>query len=277
MGIIREIPPTAGFALPAGQWAALPPMAQLLADGPWRRRIADYRAFLDELLHERYAEARRLVRSVDAHHPVSFRMQLAGDPTFQSENLLPYDFWGLAGAVDLWEPEAYGRLGDWERVKAGEFTAAYARLCAPGQPLVWAEMGCSVWDSSAGGPAPAKLEFAAQFYRDFYRVLRESGADGIFFWWYPGGLRVNEQSDFGILNPDGTDRAVTRVIREEGARFLAAPKPPAPTRCWRVDRDRDARGLFGIYEAVKGDYWRARAAGENVGLTWQRVPGAKPE
>ncbi len=267
----------AGFVLPAGQLAAIPPMAQFLADGPWRRRIADYRAFLDELLHERYAEARRLVRSVDPHHPVSFRMQLAGDPTFQSENLLPYDFWGLAGAVDLWEPEAYGRIGDWDRVKAGEFTAAYARLCDPGKPLVWAEMGCSVWDLSTGGPASAKLEFAAQFYRDFYRVLRESGADGIFFWWYPGGFRVNEQSDFGILNPDGTDRAVTRVIREEGARFLAAPKPPAPTRSWRVDRDRDARGLFGIYEAVKGDYWRARAAGENVGLTWQSVPGAKPE
>ena len=204
-------------------------------------------------------------------------MQLAGDPTYQSESLLPYDFWGLAQAVDIWEPEAYGRIGDWERVKPGEFTAAYARLCDPGKPLVWAEMGCSVWDLSAGGPAPAKLEFAAQFYRDFYRLLRESGADGIFFWWYPGGLRVNEQSDFGILNPDGTDRAVTRVIRDEGARFLAAAKPRVSTRSLRVARDRDARGLFGIYEAVKEDYWRAREAGENVGLTWQTVPGAKPE
>jgi hypothetical protein len=32
-------------------------------------------------------------------------MQHAGDPTLNWEALLPYDFPGLAGAVDIWEPE----------------------------------------------------------------------------------------------------------------------------------------------------------------------------
>ncbi|MBU6402032.1 MAG: hypothetical protein KGS61_17075, partial [Verrucomicrobia bacterium] len=251
---------------------AVPPMSELTHDGPWRKLVADYRAFLDQLLGGKYAAARRLVQSIDPHHAVSFRMQLAGDPTFNAESLLPYDFYGLAHAVDLWEPEAYGRIGDWDKVKAGEFTAAYARLCDPAKPLVWAEMGYNVWDLSRMQPDPRKLEFGQQFYRDFYRMLRESGADGVFFWWYPGGFRVNEQSDFGIINPDGTDRTITSVIRAEGPRFLAAPKPPAPNDRIAIDRDADARGLFGAYQQIERQYWQARAAGKIPGLAWAPKP-----
>lgn len=251
----------------------VPSMRLLTRDGPHRKLVADYRLFLDELVGARYAEARRLVKSIDPHHPVSFRMQHAGDPTLNWERLLPYDFPGLADAVDIWEPEAYGRIGDWDRVKAGHFTAAYARLCDPAKPIVWAEMGYNVWDPSRMAPHPDKLAFAAWFYADFYRMLIESGADGVFFWWYPGGYRLNERSDFGILNPDGTDRALTRVIRREGPRFLAAAKPPAPDYWIEVDRDADARGLFGVYEAVQAEYWRAIGQGKSPGLRWKCKPG----
>ncbi|MHB8524066.1 MAG: hypothetical protein ACYDH9_25365 [Limisphaerales bacterium] len=253
----------------------VPPMSQLTRDGPWRRLVTDYRAFLDDFLREKYAGARQLVKSIDPNHAVSFRMQLAGDPTFDDEHLLPYDFYGLADAVDVWEPEAYGRIGDWSRVKPGEFTAAYARLCDPKKPLVWAEMGYNVWDLSRIAMHPDKVEFAGRFYRDFYRMLRESGADGVFFWLYPGGFRVNEQSDFGIINPDGTDRAITRVIREEGPRFLDAPKPPAPNFLIKIDRTGDARGLFGIYEKAEREYWQAIADGKTPGLVWEARSGVE--
>ncbi|MHB1306362.1 MAG: hypothetical protein ACYDC1_14950 [Limisphaerales bacterium] len=251
----------------------IPSMAQLLTDGPHRRLVADYRQFLDELVGARYAEARRLVKSIDAHHPVSFRMQHAGDPTLSDPGLLAYDFWGLREAVDLWEPEAYGRVGDWARVRPGHFTAAYARLCDPAKPVVWAEMGHSVWDLNTMAPDPDKLEFAARFYTDFYRMLRESGADGVFFWWYPGGFRLFENSDYGILNPDGTDRSVTRVIRQQGAAFMGAPKSPAPDTWLPVDRDADARGLSGLYEAVQDAYWKIVEDGRTPGLRWIKPPG----
>jgi hypothetical protein len=250
-------------------------MTQLTQDGPWRKLVADYRAFLDDLLREKYSEARRLVGSIDPNHPVSFRMQHAGDPTLNWEQMLPYDMSGLAEAVDIWEPEAYGRIGDWEQVKPGHFTAAYARLCDPGKPLIWAEMGYNTWDLNLMAPHPQKLDFAARFYADFYRLLRDSGADGVFYWWYPGGFRLNENSDFGIINPDGTARPVTRVIRAEGPAFLAAPKPPPPSHWIAVDRDRDARGLFGVYEAVKAQYWQAIERGQTVGLKWERKPGSR--
>jgi hypothetical protein len=251
----------------------VPAAEHLVKDGPWRRMAIDYRRFLDELLETNYAAARRLVRGIDPQHPVSFRMQFAGDPTHTSAGLLPYDFYGLRHAVDIWEPEAYGRIGDWENVKPGRFTADYARLCDPSKPVLWAEMGNHVWDMHTQAPSPDKLAFTAQYYRDFYRMLTGSGADGIMFWWYAGGFRLYENSDYGIINPDGTDREISRVIRTEGARFLQAPKPPVPD-CWiTVDRDRDARGLNGIYEAVKTEYWQAIAEGKNPGLRWAKEPG----
>lgn len=260
---------------PAGRTlAGVPEPNHLFQDGPWRRMTADYRLFLDELLAGKYGSARELARSSGIWQPVSFRMQMSGDPTHTGTGLLPYDFWGLSGAVDLWEPEAYGRIGGWEEVKPGHFTAAYARLCDPSKPVVWAEMGYSVWEMATMAPSPEKLSFGARYYRDFYRMLRESGADGVFFWWYPGGFRLNENSDFGILNPDGTDREITRVIREEGSRFLEAAKPSGPTHWIEVDRDRDARGLNGIYEAVKSDYWKAVEQGKQPRLKWARKPGS---
>jgi hypothetical protein len=251
-----------------------PPMKWFTQDGPWRKLVADYRLFLDDLLREKYSEARRLVKAIDPNHAVSFRMQHAGDPTFNWDAFLPYDFHGLASAVDICEPEAYGRIGDWEKVKPGRFTADYARLCDATKPVLWAEMGCSVWDNLHMAPAREKLEFQARYFRDFYRMMTESGADGIFFWWYPGGYRLNEQSDFGIINPDGTDRPVTKIIREQGATFLKARRSKWKPDYWiTVDRDRDARGLFGIYDAVKDEYWKAIADGKTPGLKWAHRPG----
>ena len=252
---------------------SVPSMQQLTRDGDWRKLVADYRLFLDDLLREKYSAARQLVKSIDPHHSVSFRMSNAGDPLYNWDAALPYDFYGFAEAVDVWEPEAYGRIGDWERVRAGDFTAAYARLCDAGKPLIWAEMGYNAWDMNRMAPDPEKLAFEGRYYADFYRMMIESGAEGIFFWWYPGGFRLGENSDFGIINPDGTDRPVTKVIRSEGLRFLKAREPAEPDYWIAVDRDRDARGLFGIYEAAKLEFWKAMDEGHRPGLKWEPKPG----
>jgi hypothetical protein len=254
---------------------SVPPLRELASDGAWRILVADYRVFLDDELARRYGAARQLVRSIDPHHAVSFRMSEAGDPNLNSDQRLPFDFYGLARAVDIWEPEAYGRIGDWNRVREGRFEVDYARLCDPAKPLIWAEMGDTVWDQRRGQASPEKLQFVAAFYHDFYRMMEEAGCNGIFFWWYPGGFRANERSDFGIINPDGTDRPVTRVIRAEGPAFLKARKPPRSNYVIAINRDADARGLFGIYQAVKNDYWQAIADGKTPALKWAVEPGKK--
>ena len=235
-------------------------------DGDWRRMTAAYRRFLDFLLHKKYGEARRLVHSIDPNHPVSFRMSECGNPNYRWGGRITYDFAGLASAVDIFEPEAYGRIGDWEKVKPGWFTFEYARWANPGLPMFWAEMGVSVRDPGGWDPSEERLDFQAQYFRDFYRMLIGSGADGVFFWWYPGGYRVGENSDYGIINPDGTDRPVSRVIRDHAAAFLGAPVARPVDHWIEFDRDAHPDGLAGIYEAAKEEFWDAMERGKTPGI-----------
>jgi len=272
-GSIENAEKVWGVPAPRENNAIAVPLAEhLITDDPWRKMIFDYREFLDELLDKKYGDARRRIREIDPNHAVSFRMNIAADPTARMDAMLAYDLWGLRKAVDIFAPEAYGRIGDWEWVKPGLFSAAYARLCDPEKPFIWAEAGFTVWDQIAREPSPGKMEVEAHFYHDLYRMLRESGSDGIFFWWYPGGYRVNEHSDFGIINPDGTDRPVTTVIREEGKKFLSATKPTGAEVVIEISRNEDARGLFGIYEKVREQYWRNVDAGNTVKLKWKEEP-----
>ncbi|UCD29527.1 MAG: hypothetical protein JSV03_03335, partial [Planctomycetota bacterium] len=241
---------------------------QLFEDGEWRVMVAAYRRFLDTLLYQKYSAARRLVRSVDPHHLVSYRMSDAGDPTNnEDKGFVPYDFPYLAAAVDFLAPEAYGRLGDWERVKPGWFEYEYARWAAPDKPMIWSEAGISAWDSCYQQSLEGWLLYQAEFYKHMYRMIINSGADGVFFWWYPGGYRYNEQSDYGIINPDASDRPVTKVIREYGPKLIEGPSA-LPVDHWiEFDRDAQADGLPGAYDKVKDEFWKMIDAG--------RVPGLK--
>ncbi len=197
--------------------------------GPWDAMALDYGDFLNDLLERHYSHARDLVRGIDPNHAVSFRMQHAGDPTYWGPTWIPYDFRGVARGVDILEPEAYGRIGDWEQVKGGIFTVDYGRAVAPELPVFWAEAGYTSWNMSTMDNPPKNLEVVASFYRHFHRMLIESHSNGIAFWWFPGGFRANENSDFGILNPDGTDRPVTKVIREMGPQVVNLGAHPSPT------------------------------------------------
>jgi hypothetical protein len=256
-----------GFAVPRAERVVTNPVSeQIDTDGPWRRMVAAYRRFADTLLYEKHGRARALVRSIDPHHLVSFRMSEAGNPTFRWDGRMPYDFPGLAGAVDILEPEAYGRIGDWESIKPGRFTFEYARWAAPHLPMIWAEMGVSAWNRSLAATTDETLSFQARYYADFYRMMIESGADGVFFWWYPGGFRYWENSDYGIINPDGTDRPVTRVIREHAERFLTGPDAGTIDTWIEIDRDKHPDGLAGIYDGAEAAFWTAIEAGRTPGL-----------
>jgi len=242
-----------------------PTDAQCGADGEWRKQVADYRRFIDELVDTHYSEARRLVRSVDSNHLVSFRMTVAGDPTYNQASNMPYDFRSLIKGVDIFEPEGYGRIGDWQRVRPGLFTVAYARAVDPTKPVMWAEFGMSAWDGEAMQPSPKGLETAGKFYDDFLKMVVQSGANGAVCWWYPGGFRVGENSDFGIINCDGTDRPAAKVIRKYARRMTRPRDIPKPKEWIEYDPDHPA-GIEGIYKQVERKFWQAVDAGKLPGL-----------
>ncbi|MFB3785304.1 MAG: beta-galactosidase [bacterium] len=243
-----------------------PTPEQLGEDGPHRRMVADYRRFVDDLIHEKYLAAAEQIRALDPHHLVSFRMTVTGDPTFKGDLQMPYDFKGVARPMDFLAPEGYGRIGDWERVKPGIFTVAYARYCASDKPVLWAEAGVHVWNHQTMRVDPELLDYQGRFYEDFYHMVSASYSNGVVWWWYPGGYRANEQSDYGIINPDGTDRPATKAIRRNAARVLAERTIPRPDVWIEIDRDADARGLYGVYDRVKDAFWRAFDSGRFPGL-----------
>ena len=256
-----------GFAVPRGEDGKVtnPPDAHIVANGEWRVMVAAYRRFLDFLVYKKYSEARRVIKSVDPNHMVSFRMAEAGNPTVIWGGIA-YDFPYLAAAVDILQPEAYGRIGDWERVKPGWFEFAYAKWAAPEMPMLWAEMGVSTWDLGRMSDTAEKLEYQSMYHKAWYRMLNGSGASGVYFWWYPGGFRTGENSNYGIINPDGTDKPVTPVIRANARGYLNAPSAKKPDYWIEIDRDAHPEGLGGVYAKVKDDFWAAIDKGLTPGL-----------
>ncbi|MCL4217564.1 MAG: hypothetical protein KJ052_11265, partial [Candidatus Hydrogenedentes bacterium] len=157
-------------------------------------------------------------------------------------------------------------IGDWEKVKPGWFQFEYARWVAPDLPMMWAEAGVSAWSRSEMRSTEKALQFEADYYTDLYRMFIGSGADGIFFWWYPGGYRTNEHSDYGVINPDGSDRPVTKVIRKHADALINGPDA-APVDHWiTIDRDAHPDGVTGIYDKAKDEFWAAIDAGKTPGL-----------
>jgi hypothetical protein len=229
---------------------------ELIRDGSWTKYVVDYRAFVDSLVGERYAAARKLVRGVDPNHLVSFRMTETSNPTFNWDANLPYDFRGLSKAVDFFAPEGYGRMGEWEHTKAGWFQVAYAHAINPSLPVIWKEAGKTAWQPGLDESPPERLREQASVISTFYRMMIASGSNGIYWWWYPGGFRSGEDSDYGIINPDGTDRLATKVIRANAAPFLKAPAPRPTNTVVTISLKRHATGLFGAYEDVKDLFWR---------------------
>lgn len=234
---------------------------QVSADGPHRQLVLDYRRFLKELCAEQYGRARDLVRSVDPHHLVSYRMSGAGDPT-ANPAWMTYDFAGLAKAVDFLAPEGYGRIGPWSKVRDGWFTTAYGRAVAPGLPLIWAEFGQSIWSQALNGPEPRRLAETTQYYDDFFKMVELSGGAGTICWWYPGGYRVNERSDFGIINADGSWRPITQVIHDWAPRLLGRTARPVPNATLRIAPEKRIDGLWGLYQDHQAEFWKLVEAGQ---------------
>jgi hypothetical protein len=189
-------------------------------------------------------------------------MGYAGNPVEQPN--FPYDFRAFK-SLDLVEPESYG--GAYAgNPNQGSFAAAYARYAAPGRPVFWAELGVSIWDGSNFTGTPPKTAEQVSFYERMYDMMLKSHASGSAGWFWPGGYRFDEKSDYGVINPDGSWRPVSEVIKKYSTSMTAPRDRPAVDHWITVDRDADVRGLVGIYERVQGEFWQAVQAGKFPGL-----------
>jgi len=233
---------------------------QLRDDGPWRVMVAAYRRFMDDLMsHNKWNTAVRKLRELDPHHLISFRQG----------NTLPQDFTFTATPkhIDFICPEGYAvPLGE-DGYDVSGFITRYVHFTTGGKPILWAEFGRSVWDRSSRRSVRAAIETQAAYHEQFYRMVLEAGANGTAPWWWPGGYRVNERSDFGIMNPDGTPRPAAELIRRYAPQ-MKTPRPwPRPQVWLTIDRDAHPGGYWYLaFHAGKEAYRAARKHGKSLGV-----------
>ena len=220
---------------------------QLREDGPHRIMVAAYRRFADDLISRRYGEIVRLARAIDDTHLFGARTGYGGTGTKGVVRVMPFQLTSGAAHLDFLSPEGYG-YGP-KNISDAAFVTAYARWAGNGKPVFWAEFGYTVLNGGAEA-----LETQANLYGAFAEMVVRSDADGWAGWWYPGGLRVDERSDYGIVAPDGVSRPSTAHLQALAGRSggLRAYVPPA--NALRVQRDQFPDGLSGAIEENSKDF-----------------------
>jgi len=240
-----------------------PSSEQFQNDGPWRVMVCAYRRFMDDLMSRYWNDASRTLRKLDPNHLVSYRQG----------NLPSIDFTLTATPkhVDFFAMEGYDLVPGDVGPNAAGFLNRYLHFATRGKPFFWVEFGANVWDAAAMGPTKSKLEDQRVAEELIYRAALENGANGATPWWWAGGYRVSEQTDYGILHPDGTLRPSGELLRDYAARFRARPGYPPPDAWFTMDRDRHAGSHWYIAFHDGAKAFRAAAAeGKRLGI---RTPG----
>lgn len=232
--------------------------------------VAAYRRFIDDAVAARFRYCADHIKSLAPNQLVSFRMQTAGSADSDPAQY-HYDFHSLATSLDFMSPEAYA-LNIWaDNIRQGVFANLYARLALPDSAVVWKEFGMHVWSGSNIYQSEKSLGYQAEFYREIYEMCLEGYTAATYCWYYTPGYRVGENSDYGILNPDGSDRPVTAVIREYAEKFANIGDMKAPDYFISVDREEHPNTIRGMYYEIKDELEKALDSGYTVALTNEAI------
>ncbi len=214
--------------------------------------VSAYRRFVDDIVAKIFNEKLLHMRSLVPNQMISFRMHMAGCARTKWLNpaQFKYDYLSLASTLDINEPEGYYLFEDRHANRECLFAQAYSRYTNPDAPLVWKEFGRRARSCSDFYYSESGQKAAANWFQYIYEAFLNSNVGGSFVWWFPGGFRVGENSDHGIINPDGSDRLLTKVIREYGPKFLAKGQYSDPDLTITVERDDHNRGIFGMYDQI---------------------------
>lgn len=201
---------------------------QLVNNGPWSGFVQAYRRAVDTEISRRYGEAVRLIRSYVPFQLISARQGFAGNgPVMGTYSTAHYilDLASTGPHLDFLCSEGYELyILDRDYIRKGMATVtAYARWASGGRPVFWMEFGYNLLNNT--DPTTPPLNNQGRYYSLFLDSLLETEGDGSAGWWYPGGLRRDENSDWGIFNPDRSERPVCSAYRER-ANSLISPRPP---------------------------------------------------
>ncbi|MBO5897911.1 MAG: hypothetical protein J6R04_02755 [Clostridia bacterium] len=237
--------------------------------GKYQKAVAAYYRFIDDIVSAQMQEKMLHMEPLAPNQLISFRMSMSGS-AYRTSSFLPsthcFDFQSLATTMDFMEPEGY-QLGTSE-IQALQimFANAYARYTKPDAPVVWKEYGRHVWpghDDANFAPSEVLLQTQADYYRYALEYALNSYTSGMFCWTSYGGYRTDEKSDYGIFNPDGSDRPATLLMREYAPKIIGQGERQNEVFI-ALERDDHVGGIFGMFDAVKDELAAAFAAGKTV-------------
>jgi hypothetical protein len=245
-----------------------PSQEQLREDGPWRVMVAAYRRFMDDLMSRKWNDASRHMRACAPRQLLTFRTGNIShaDVSYSSTNK----------HVDFLAPEGYSFPLGADGFNASAFLARYLDFAGNGKPIVWSEFGISsigmrggkcFWDRKTLTPPAEKLATQDEYLRQFYKMILDTGCEGLAPWWWCAGVRKREMSDFGFLAPDGTLRPCAESLRALMPELKRERARPKADEFFAYDRDARADGLYGICfgEGARA-YAEAAAKGRTLGV-----------
>ncbi|BCW99010.1 MAG: hypothetical protein KatS3mg024_1837 [Armatimonadota bacterium] len=234
---------------------------QLTTDGPWRPMVAAYRRFADDLISRGYGRVTRFLRRLDPVHLFGVRTGYGGTGQMWPVAAFPFDLASGVAHLDFTSPEGYGLQGETDNFLAAGFTTEYGRFVSGGKPVFWAEYGVSVWPDTE---SEDRLQRQKELFENNYRLFTRSHANGAAAWWYPGGYRVDEKSDYGIMRQDVTPRPAALVLRDWYPKASASLQPEDVAGTILIDRDRHVTGYAGVWREARDEYLAALKRGRRL-------------
>ncbi len=238
--------------------------AMLRQNEAHRILIAVYRKFVDEHVRKAHDKAASILKKYDPNHIITARTGDASTIPLVDPGIYGYDYRCLAPGIDFYSPESYALSEDHEILRQILFTNEYTRFYNPNAVVQWKEFGKSIWCGSNFTDNRIGKEIQANFYRKFFDMLLLGHTGGVYAWWWAGGYRIGENSDFGVINPDGSDREVTGVLREYAPKFLMAPLLRPIEGRVAVDRSAHPTGLKGYYRAIEQPFFAGWEQGKRI-------------
>jgi hypothetical protein len=266
---------------------ALPRQEWCNTHGDWDRAVAAFRRFFSDRVGRAYGDVIRELHRWDPKHLVTFRFGACGIP--DKARFAHAHSAAVAKHVDFLCPEGYNlQTGGWakptppDNLRKGGLVTLYYRFLSREKPVVWMEFGYTVngfhteWKTGLEHIKPEELALQRVEYDSFYKMFIESGARGAAPWWLPGGFRLGENSDFGVLEPDGVERPACQVLREYLPKFAQVkprdcvlPQNVLPETGRVIALDFDAH-YADAWETYSAQYLEAVKAGE---LPYLRTAG----
>jgi hypothetical protein len=190
---------------------------------------------------------------------------MAGSPSVAA-SIYSYDFRSLASTMAFMSPEGYALTTSGDSVKQALFANVYARYTNPGKPVVWKEYGKHVWNGSNFNNNSGNLDAQKSYYEAVLAELYKAYTSALYCWFFPGGYRCGENSDYGIKNPDGSDRPVTETLRRYAELFKSQGLRAESDYFIATERDDYTNGITGMYDDIKDELIQAFGDGRSAAL-----------